>query len=46
MVEADVWNADVGSYTLTVSVLEITDDHGGSAADASAMTVGDLSKEQ
>ena len=33
--------ADVGSYTLTVSVLEITDDHGGSAADASAVTVGE-----
>ena len=41
VVEADVWNADVGSYTLTVSVLEITDDHGGSAADASAVTVGE-----
>ena len=30
-----------GSYTLSVSVLEITDDHGGSAADASAVTVGE-----
>ena len=29
------------SYTLSVSVLEITDDHGGSAADASAITVGE-----
>ena len=29
------------SYTLSVSVLEITDDHGGSAADASAVTVGE-----
>ena len=30
-----------GSYTLSVSVLEITDDHGASAADASAVTVGE-----
>ena len=30
-----------GSYTLSVSVLEITDDHGASAADASAITVGE-----
>ena len=29
------------SYTLSVSVLEITDDHGGSAADASAITIGE-----
>ena len=29
------------SYTLSVSVLEITDDHGGNAADASAITVGE-----
>ena len=29
------------SYTLSVSVLEITDDHGGSAVDASAITVGE-----
>ena len=29
------------SYTLSVSVLEITDDHGGSAADAAAITVGE-----
>ena len=29
------------SHTLSVSVLEITDDHGASAADASAVTVGE-----
>ena len=40
------YGSGVGTYTLTVShstsyVLEVTDDHGGSAADASAVTVGE-----
>ena len=35
------FGAQVGSYTLTVSHSTIVDDHGGSAADASAVTVGE-----
>ena len=40
VVEAGVWNVDVGNYTLTVSHSTIVDDHGNDIDDATVAAVG------